>query len=59
MYKELKIPDNEDCATCALTFAYNEIKLLYEIALMLSNTSNVLESIEQAMRLLKRNSYLE
>lgn len=59
MYKKLNIPDNEDCATCALTFAYNEIKLLYEIALMLSNTSNVLESIEQAMRLLKRNSYLE
>jgi Nif-specific regulatory protein len=59
MYKELNIPNNEECKSCALTFAYNEIKLLYDIALMLSNTSNVLESIEQAMRLLKRNSYLE
>ncbi|OHD93993.1 MAG: nif-specific transcriptional activator NifA [Sulfurimonas sp. GWF2_37_8] len=53
------MPNNEECNTCALTFAYNEIKLLYDIALMLSNTSDVLESIEQAMRLLKRNSYLE
>jgi len=59
MHKGLKIPNNEECNTCALTFAYNEIKLLYDIALMLSNTSDVLESIEQAMRLLKRNSYLE
>ncbi|MGB3961863.1 MAG: sigma 54-interacting transcriptional regulator, partial [Sulfurimonas sp.] len=59
MYKELKIPNNEECSTCALTFAYNEIKLLYDIAIMLSNTSDVLESIEQAMRILKRNSYLD
>ncbi|MDD2789032.1 MAG: sigma 54-interacting transcriptional regulator [Sulfurimonas sp.] len=59
MYKELKIPNNEECSTCALTFAYNEIKLLYDIAIMLSNTSDVLGSIEQAMRILKRNSYLD
>jgi len=59
MYKDLKIPDNEDCQTCALTFAYNEIKILYDTALMLSNTTNILESIEKSMRILKHNSYLE
>jgi Nif-specific regulatory protein len=55
----LNIPDNEDCQTCALTFAYNEIKILYEIALMLANTTNILECIEKSMRILKHNSYLE
>ena len=59
MYKELKIPDNEDCRSCALTFAYNEIKLLYEIAMMLSSSSDIMQNIEKAMRLLKRNSYLD
>ena len=59
MLKELNIPDNEDCQSCALTFAYNEIKLLYDIAIMLSTTSDINESIEKAMRLLKRNSYLD
>ena len=53
------IPNNEECHTCALTFAYNEIKILYDIAVMLSSSTNVLESIEKGMRLLKRNSYLE
>jgi len=59
MYETINIPDNEECKSCALTFAYNEIALLYEIAVMLSSTSEVAETIEQAMRLLKRNSYLE
>lgn len=59
MYDKLNIPDNEDCQTCALTFAYNEIKILYEIALMLSNTTSILECIEKSMRILKHNSYLE
>jgi len=59
MYEKLNIPNNENCHTCALTFAYNDIKLLYEIALMLSNTTNVIESIEKSMRILKNNSYLE
>ena len=59
MYNELNIPNNPECQTCALTFAYNEIKILYDIAVMLSSSSDVNESIEKGMRLLKRNSYLE
>ncbi|MBU1659161.1 sigma 54-interacting transcriptional regulator [bacterium] len=59
MYSEINIPNNEECKTCALTFAYNEIKILYDIAVMLFNNSHVDESIEKGMRLLKRNSYLE
>jgi len=59
MYEKLNMPNNEECHTCALTFAYNDIKLLYEIALMLSNATNVVESIEKCMRILKNNSYLE
>lgn len=59
MYEDLNIPDNEECASCALMFAYNEIKILYEIAMMLSNTSDISESIEKSMRLLKRNAYLD
>jgi len=59
MYENINIPDKEECKTCALTFAYNEIALLYEIAVMLSSTSEVVDTIEQAMRLLKRNDYLE
>ncbi|MBN2816515.1 MAG: sigma 54-interacting transcriptional regulator [Campylobacterales bacterium] len=61
MYTDLRIPDNEDCQTCALTFAYEEIKILYDIALLLSMTNEVeiKECIEKVMRILKHNSYLE
>lgn len=59
MYDQLNIPDREECKICSLTFAYNEIKILYDIALMLSTSADVGESIEKGMRLLKRNSYLE
>jgi len=59
MYETLKLPDNEECKTCSLTFAYNEIKILYEIAVMLASTIDVDDTIEQGMRLLKRNSYLD
>lgn len=59
MYEDLNIPNNDNCHSCALMFAYNEIKLLYEIAMMLSNTSDISASIEKSMRLLKRNGYLD
>jgi Nif-specific regulatory protein len=56
---QINIPNNEECQTCPLTFAYNEIKILYEIAVTLSNSTDVNESIEKGMRLLKRYSYIE
>jgi len=59
MYKDLKIPDREDCKTCSLTFAYEEIKILYDIALMLSMSSDIKESISKVMRSLKHNSYVD
>jgi Nif-specific regulatory protein len=54
-----KIPDREECQTCALTFAYKEINLIYEIALMLTSTLDINESIEKSMRKLKQQGYLE
>ena len=54
-----KIPDREECQTCALTFAYKEINLIYEIALMLTSTLDIHESIEKSMRKLKQQGYLE
>ena len=59
MYEELDIPNSEDCQTCALAFAYNEIKLLYDIAMMLSTSTNIVNSIEKSMHMLKRHDYLE
>jgi len=59
MYGELNLPDNEECHTCVLTFAYNEIKIFYEIAMILANTTDIMQSIEQSMKILKRNSYFE
>jgi len=59
MYGELNLPDNEECHTCVLTFAYNEIKIFYEIAIILANTTDIMQSIEQSMKILKRNTYLE
>lgn len=59
MNNKLNIPDNEECKTCALTFAYNEIKLLYDISVMLASSSDVDETIEKGMRLLKRNAYVD
>jgi len=59
MYNNINLPDNEECKTCSLTFAYNEIKLLYEITVMLASSIDIHETIEKSMKLLKRNSYLE
>ncbi|MDA3945330.1 MAG: sigma 54-interacting transcriptional regulator [Helicobacteraceae bacterium] len=59
MYKTINIPDNEECKSCALTFAYKEIELLYDIAVMLTNTVDIDETIEKGMRLLKRHHYLD
>lgn len=59
MYHDINMPDDKDCPSCVLTFAYNEIKILYDIAIMLSNTTNIVDSIEKSMRILKHNSYLE
>jgi len=59
MYEDLNLPNNEDCQTCALTFAYNEIKILYDIAMILSSATDIIQSIEKSMKILKRNAYLE
>ncbi len=59
MKNKINIPDNIECQTCALTFAYKEIELLYEIAVMLTGAVDVEETIEKGMRLLKRHNYLE
>ncbi len=56
---ETNIPNREECQTCSLTFAYKEINLLYDIAVMLSSTTDILESVEKAMRRLKQHGYLE
>ncbi|MBN2869448.1 MAG: sigma 54-interacting transcriptional regulator [Campylobacterales bacterium] len=59
MNYDAKIPDREECRTCPLTFAYKEINLLYEIAVALTSTLDVHESIEKSMRRLKQHGYLE
>lgn len=59
MIENIKIPDRIECQTCALTFAYKEIELLYEIAVMLTSTLEPEKTIEKGMRLLKRHNYLE
>lgn len=59
MTYEAKIPSNIECQTCALTFAYKEINLLYEIALLLTSSMDTQDSIEKAMRKLKQYGYLE
>ncbi|MDP1785563.1 MAG: sigma 54-interacting transcriptional regulator, partial [Sulfuricurvum sp.] len=56
---EANIPNREECQTCALTFAYKEINLLYEIAVILTSTLDINDSIEKSMRKLKQNGYLE
>lgn len=59
MTYEANIPNREECQTCPLTFAYKEINLLYDIAVMLTSTTEILDSVEKAMRKLKQHGYLE
>lgn len=59
MHTKLNLPNNKECSTCPLTFSYNEISILYDIAVMLSTTTDVKDSIEKGMRTLKRNEYLD
>jgi Nif-specific regulatory protein len=56
---EANIPNRDECRSCPLTFAYKEIALLYDIAMILTSTTNIHESIEKSMRRLKQNGYLE
>lgn len=49
----------EECQSCSLVFAYNEIELLYEVAVLLSGTEDIKESVEKGMRMLKHEGYLE
>ncbi|MDD2838464.1 nif-specific transcriptional activator NifA [Sulfuricurvum sp.] len=56
---DANIPNKEECQTCTLTFAYKEINILYEIAVMLNSSTDIHESIEKAMRRLKQHGYLE
>lgn len=56
---EANIPNRDECQTCSLTFAYKEINLLYEVAVMLTSTTDIHESVEKAMRRLKQHGYLE
>ncbi len=56
---DINIPDRPECKACSLTFAYNEIELLYQIAVSLTGTTDAVSTIEQGMRLLKRHSYLD
>jgi len=51
------LPD--ECQSCSLMFAYQEIELLYEIAVLFSGADDILESIEKSMRMLKHGKYLE
>ncbi|MDP3265765.1 MAG: nif-specific transcriptional activator NifA [Sulfuricurvum sp.] len=59
MTYEANIPNREECQTCALTFAYKEINLLYEIALLLTSSTDIHDCIEKSMRKLKQHGYLE
>jgi Nif-specific regulatory protein len=59
MRLDATIPNRDECKTCSLTFAYKEINLLYEIAVILTSTTDIHESIEKAMRRLKQHGYLE
>ncbi|MCW8820951.1 MAG: sigma 54-interacting transcriptional regulator [Sulfurovum sp.] len=52
-----EIPD--DCKSCSLAFAYKEIELLYDIAVLLSTSEEIEESIEKGMRMLKHNKYFD
>jgi len=56
---EATTPNRDECRSCPLTFAYKEINLLYDIAMILTSTTNIHESIEKSMRRLKQNGYLE
>ncbi|MGZ8547286.1 MAG: hypothetical protein ACXW33_01595 [Sulfuricurvum sp.] len=56
---EANIPNREECHACPLTFAYKEINLLYEIAVILTSALDINDSIEKSMRKLKQNGYLE
>lgn len=52
-----EIPD--ECKICSLGFAYKEIELLYDIAVLLSTAEDIEESIEKGMRMLKHNKYFD
>ncbi|MEA1918527.1 MAG: sigma 54-interacting transcriptional regulator [Campylobacterota bacterium] len=59
MHCEITTPDLPECKSCPLTFAYQEIELLYQIAVNLNSTFEIIEMIEKGMKLLQRHTHIE
>ena len=59
MKTDSTLSKRSSCRSCSLGFAYKEITLLYEIALELTNNTEVYKAIEYSMRRLKQYDYLE
>jgi len=57
--KKTQPKNTPECQSCTLNFAYNEISLLYDIAVALTSSTDAQETFERCMRLLKRNAYID
>ena len=59
MYCTINTPGLPECGNCGLAFAYQEIELLYQIAVGLGTTADICGAIERGMKLLQQHAYLE
>jgi len=59
MHCAINTPGLPECNSCSLVFAYQEIELLYQIAVGLNSTPDIYEMIEKGMKLLQQHSYVE
>lgn len=59
MHCEIETPGLKECHSCSLSFAYQEIELLYQIAVGLNSTFAINEMIEKGMKLLQRHTSIE
>jgi len=59
MHCAINTPGLPECNSCSLVFAYQEIELLYQIAVSLNSTLEIDTMIEKGMKLLQQHSYVE
>ncbi len=59
MIREINTPGLPECNECPLTFAYQELDLLYQIAMSLNSSFEVIDAVEKGMKLLQKHTAIE
>lgn len=59
MYNAVDLPNLPECEACPLSMSFNEVEVLYEIALSLTSNEDIFDLIERNIKTLKHYTNIE